>query len=200
VRHHVTPMSDQPVRTIVLTGERELAFQRYFVAERCLPVAHGVRFDGADLASPSPGLKSALQRDDLAAVIICPSNPYLSVDPILAIPGVRAALAGLDAPVVAVSPIVGGKALKGPAAKIMAELGALVSPVGVASHYDGMLAAMVVDTVDGDQAAGLEAIGVRPLVTSTVMVSDYGRRRLADEVLSFAQSFARVGAKTASAS
>ena len=200
VRHHVAPMSDQPVRTTVLTKEGELPFQRYFVAERCLPVAHGVRFEGAALASTSPGLKSALQRDDLAAVIICPSNPYLSVDPILAIPGVRAALAGLDAPVVAVSPIVGGKALKGPAAKIMAELGATVSPVGVANHYDGLLAAMVVDTVDGDQAAGLEAIGVRPLVTSTVMVSDYDRRRLADEVLSFARSFARVGAKTASAS
>ncbi|HYE00920.1 MAG TPA: 2-phospho-L-lactate transferase CofD family protein, partial [Alphaproteobacteria bacterium] len=109
----IAPMSDQPVRTVVETDQGELAFQHYFVRERCAPAARGVRFEGADRARPSPALEAALARPDLAAMVVCPSNPYLSVDPILAVPGVREALKRRSAPVVAVSPIIAGQALKG---------------------------------------------------------------------------------------
>jgi LPPG:FO 2-phospho-L-lactate transferase len=123
IRHAVVPMSDDPVRTFVQTADGELPFQRYFVGEQCRPVATAIRFEGASRAKPSPALQAALARRDVAAVIICPSNPYLSIDPILAVPGVAASLEALGSPVVAVSPIVGGRALKGPAAKLMLELG-----------------------------------------------------------------------------
>lgn len=188
IRHAVVPMSDDPVRTIVQTADGELAFQRYFVGEQCRPVATGIRFEGAGQAAPSPGLAAALARKDIAAVIVCPSNPYLSVDPILAVPGVRAGLAGLRAPIVAVSPIVGGTALKGPAAKLMRELGATPGGVAVAEHYDGLLSGLVIDRVDADEVDAVRQAGVEPLVTGTVMVTDDDRVRLARETLAFAES------------
>jgi LPPG:FO 2-phospho-L-lactate transferase len=186
VRHAVIPMSDQPVRTIVQTVEGDLAFQRYFVGEQCRPAARGVRFEGAEAAAPSPGFRAALARDDVAAVVVCPSNPYLSVDPILAIPGVRDALEGLAAPIVAVSPIVGGKALKGPAAKLMTELGATPGAAAVAQHYGGLLDGLVIDRADAAEAEALRALGVAPLVTDAVMTSDEDRLRLARGTLDFA--------------
>jgi LPPG:FO 2-phospho-L-lactate transferase len=191
IRHSVIPMSDQPVGTVVETTEGELAFQRYFVGEQCRPVATGVRFEGAAAASPSPAFQAALARDDLAAVIVCPSNPYLSVDPILAVPGVRAALEALKAPIVAVSPIIGGKALKGPAAKLMTELGVTPGVVAVAEHYRGLLDGLVVDTADAGEAAALRKAGVEPLVTEAVMVTDEDRMRLAQETLAFCALFSQ---------
>jgi len=189
IRHPVIPMSDRPVRTIVQTAEGELAFQRYFVGEQCRPVATGIRFEGAAHATPSPGLSAALSRPDLAAVIVCPSNPYLSVDPILAVPGVRAALDALKAPIVAVSPIIGGRALKGPAAKLMAELGVTPGVIAVAKHYRGLLDGLVIDTADGGETAALRTAGVEPLVTEAVMISDDDRVRLAQETLAFCALF-----------
>ena len=189
IRHPLIPMSDQPVRTIVQTTEGELAFQRYFVGAQCRPVATGVRFEGAAAASPSPAFRAALARDDLAAVIVCPSNPYLSVDPILAVPGVRAALEALKAPIVAVSPIIGGKALKGPAAKLMTELGVTPGVVAVAEHYRGLLDGLVIDTADAGGAAALRQAGVEPLVTEAVMVTDQDRMHLAQETLAFCALF-----------
>jgi LPPG:FO 2-phospho-L-lactate transferase len=189
IRHPVIPMSDRPLRTIVETTEGELAFQRYFVGAQCRPVATGVRFEGAAAASPSPAFQAALARDDLAAVIVCPSNPYLSVDPILAVPGVRGALEALKAPIVAVSPIIGGKALKGPAAKLMTELGVTPGVVAVAEHYRGLLDGLVVDTADAGEAAALRKAGVEPLVTEAVMVTDQDRMRLAQETLAFCALF-----------
>ena len=118
----VLPMSDQPVRTLVSTDEGELAFQHYFVRRRCEPVVKGFRFDGADRAQPSPEVIDALSSPDLRGVIVCPSNPYVSIGPMLAVAGFRGRLQALDVPIVAVSPIVGGKAIKGPAAKMMQEL------------------------------------------------------------------------------
>ncbi len=115
-------MSDDPVRTMVLTDEGELPFQRYFVERRCAPVLRGLRFDGAERARPSPEIAHALQAEDLRAVIVCPSNPYLSVDPILALPWLRELLKRAAVPIVAVSPLIGGAAVKGPTAKIMTEL------------------------------------------------------------------------------
>jgi LPPG:FO 2-phospho-L-lactate transferase len=187
IRHPVVPMSDDPVRTIVQTRDGELAFQRYFVGEQCGPVATGVRFDGAAAARLSAGFRAALDRPDLAAVIVCPSNPYLSIDPILAVPGVRAALASTSAPVVAVSPIVGGRALKGPAAKLMTELGATPGLTAVVDHYRGLLGGLVADEADRDEAEALAVLGLPTLTTGAVMVTDEDRVRLARETLAFAQ-------------
>lgn len=186
IGHAVIPMSDDPVRTIVQTANGELAFQRYFVGEQCQPVATGIRFEGAERAAPSPGLRAALARKDVAAVIVCPSNPYLSVDPILAVRGVRAGLVALGAPVLAVSPIVGGTALKGPAAKLMRELGAIPGVAAVADHYAGLLSGLVIDQSDAGDAEALRGVGVEPLVTSSVMATDEDRVRLAEETLAFA--------------
>jgi len=186
IRHPVVPMSDDPVRTIVQTADGELAFQRYFVGEQCRPVATGVRFDGAAAATPSPALRAALARRDVAAVIVCPSNPYLSIDPILAVPGVRAGLKTLDAPIVAVSPIVGGRALKGPAAKLMTELGVTPSATAIVCHYSGLLSGLVVDGEDADEAEALRTLSLPTLATGAVMRTDDDRIRLARETLAFA--------------
>ena len=186
IRHAIVPMSDDPVRTMVRTAEGELEFQRYFVGEQCRPVATGIRFEGAASARPSPAFQAALARRDLAAVIVCPSNPYLSIDPILAVPGVRAALEGLGAPIVAVSPIVGGRALKGPAAKLMRELGAAPSQCGVVGHYGGLLSGLVADRADEAEAVALRNLGLPTLTTGAVMTTDEDRERLARETLTFA--------------
>ena len=187
IRHPLVPMSDDPVRTRVETEAGELGFQEYFVRERCGPVVRKVRFEGAERAHPSPGLTALLTRLDVAAVILCPSNPYLSIDPILAAPGVREGLLSLRAPIVAVSPIVGGEALKGPAAKLMRELGAEPSGLSVARHYRGLLNGLIIDHVDASEAEALQAEGLTPLVTGTVMQSDEDRIRLARETLAFAE-------------
>ena len=186
IRHAIAPMSDQPVRTMVDTRDGEMAFQRYFVAERCQPVVRAVRYLGAEQARPSPGFQDALARDDLEAVILCPSNPYLSIDPILSLPGVRTALQRSNARVVAVSPIVGGAAIKGPTAKLMRELGVEPSVMAVARHYDGLLDGMIIDPVDAGSGADLAALGVEPMVTAAVMRSDEDRVRLAGQAVSMA--------------
>lgn len=184
--HPLVPMSDQPIRTIVETEEGPLSFQRYFAGEHCRPVTRAVRFEMAPDTQASAGFRDVLARDDIAAVILCPSNPYLSIDPILAVPGVRAALERLDAPIVAVSPIIGGEALKGPAAKLMTELGVTPGVLAVADHYRGMLGGLVIDRADKADAAALRTRGVEPLVTRAVMKSDADRERLARETLELA--------------
>lgn len=191
VRHAVVPMSDDPVRTVVQTNEGELGFQRYFVGRQCQPVATGVRFDGAAASRPAPGLAAALARRDVDAVIVCPSNPYLSIDPILSIPGVRDGLADLQAPIVAVSPIIGGRALKGPAAKLMHELGVTPGPMAIVDHYRGLLAGLVVDEADRAEGEALNTLGLPTLATAAVMTSDADRMRLAIETLAFTRSLPR---------
>jgi LPPG:FO 2-phospho-L-lactate transferase len=186
----LVPMTDDPVRTVVETPDGPLDFQRYFVQARAEPRALRIRFDGAEAARPSPGFAQALARGDVACVIICPSNPYLSIDPILSLPGVREALGRLGAPIVAVSPIVGGQALKGPAAKLMAELGAEPGSLAVARHYRGLVSGLVIDDADAHEAGALRAAGVTPLVTGTIMLSDEDRTRLARETLDFARGLA----------
>jgi LPPG:FO 2-phospho-L-lactate transferase len=144
----VLPMSDDPVRTRVLTAEGWLDFQEYFVHRQCQPAVREFMFAGAEAARAQPDALAALNRHDLRAVIICPSNPFVSVEPILAVPGIRAAIQRSDAPVVAVTPIIGGKAIKGPAAKMMAELGFDVSGAAVARRYAGVIDGFVVDQAD----------------------------------------------------
>ena len=144
----VLPMSDDPVRTRVLTEAGWLDFQDYFVRRQCQPMVREFEFAGAAQARPQPEALAALQRPDLRAVIICPSNPFVSVEPILAVPGIRSALRATRAPVIAVTPIIGGKAIKGPAAKMMSELGLEVNAAAIARRYADFIDAFVVDGSD----------------------------------------------------
>ena len=149
----ILPMSDDPVETIVETEEGVLAFQRYFVERRCEPVVRAIRFEGAEAAGPAPGVIAAIR--SARAILVAPSNPFLSVAPLLAIPGLRRALAEADAPVVAISPIIGGAAVKGPTAKLMRELGLKVSAGAVAAYYGGLLDGMVIDKNDIEEFTGI---------------------------------------------
>ncbi|CAN7345197.1 2-phospho-L-lactate transferase [Phenylobacterium sp. LjRoot225] len=182
----IIPMTDDPVRTKVETDDGVLDFQRYFVAEQCRPVARAIGFAGALEAQPSPGFAAALAREDLGAVIICPSNPYLSIDPLLSLPGVRQRLASLAAPRVAVSPIVAGQAIKGPTAKLMTELGASVDVVGVARHYHGLIDQLMIDEADRAEAPAIEALGLAAVVAPTIMRSHADRVALAEATLAAA--------------
>ena len=179
--HAIVPMSDEPVRTIALTDEGELAFQDYFVRRRCEPAISGLRFEGAADASPSPGFRQAL--DECEAIVICPSNPLVSVGPVLAVPGVFDAIERFTGPRVAVSPIVGGEALRGPAAKMLAELGEQVSCVGVAHRYLGLVDVLVIDRADAQHVDEITHLGMRPYVTDTIMRTDEDKTRLALEMV-----------------
>jgi LPPG:FO 2-phospho-L-lactate transferase len=152
----ILPMSDDPVRTQVATAEGVLDFQDYFVRRHCEPAITAIEFRGAREAQPQPEFLAALADPDLRAVIVCPSNPFISIEPILALPGVRAALRRCAAPVVAIAPIIGGRAVKGPTAKMMNELGIEPSAVAAARRYADLLDAYVVDHADAATCAGLD--------------------------------------------
>ena len=184
----IVPMSDEPVRTIVETPGGPLAFQHYFVRERCRPAVTGFTFAGAAAASPQAAFVRALEAPDLSAVIICPSNPFISIDPILSVPGVRGMLAEVGVPVIAVAPIVAGRAIKGPTAKMMAELGLEPSAVGIARHYAGLLDGMIIDHADGPLADEIRGLGVAVEIADTVMTGLAGKIRLAATAMEFAQS------------
>jgi len=174
------PMSDDRVRTRLLTAAGWLDFQHYFVRQRCTPAVREIAFAGADEARPQQEFLAALSDRNLRAVVICPSNPFISVDPILALPGVREALCACAAPVVAVSPIIGGKAVKGPTAKMMAELGLPVDAGAVARHYGDILDLYVADETDADEVRDL---GLPVAFTRTLMLSFADREALARAVL-----------------
>jgi LPPG:FO 2-phospho-L-lactate transferase len=186
VEARLIPMSDDPVRTRI-TVERaagvreELAMQRWFVGERAESPVVSVRFDGADAARPGPGVLEALTLAD--TIVICPSNPVISIGPILAVPGIRDVLVARRDRVVAVSPIVGGAPVKGPADRLMAPLGIDVSCVGVAAAYAEICGSLVIDAVDADRAAEVEALGVHAVVTDTMMRSPEIAAALAAETL-----------------
>jgi len=172
IEHTVLPMTDDRVRTIVETDEGALEFQEYFVHRRCEPRVKGFRFEGIDSAEPAPGAREAIAEAD--AVVICPSNPWVSIDPILRV------IKKIDKPAAAVSPIIGGETVKGPAAKMYRELGIEPSALAVANHYRGLLSGFVLDHVDAELAKSIEA---ETLVTDTLMKSPEDRRRLAQDVL-----------------
>ena len=180
----LVPMSDEPVRTRLLTQEGWLDFQDYFVRLRCAPAICELTFAGADRARPHPQFLAALADPTLSVVVICPSNPFISIDPILAVPGVREALRGCAAPVVAVSPIIGGRAVKGPTAKMMAELGLPVDAATVARHYGDILDLYVADEEDAAAFAGLE---VPVVLTRTLMQTLADRYALARTVIAAAE-------------
>jgi LPPG:FO 2-phospho-L-lactate transferase len=187
IEHAVVPMSDDPVRTVALTNEGELAFQDYFVRRGCEPAITGVRFDGADAARPSPGLAAALREAD--AVVYCPSNPLVSIGPVLAVPGVRDALARFGGPRIAVSPLVGGQAVKGPAAKMLAELGEEPGSGAVARRYAGIADALVLDEADAADAPVVQMLGLRPVVTPTLMRDGSDKVRLAHRILALVEGW-----------
>ena len=182
VRVSVLPMSDDPLRTVVQTDEGELGFQEYFVHRQCRPRVSGFVFAGAGQAQPTAQVLEALTTADL--IVFCPSNPFVSVGPILSLPGVTDRVRAR--PALAVSPIVGGQALKGPAGKMLAELGLDVSAAAVAGYYRGLLQYFVLDAVDESLSGGLRGQGLRVLVTDTVMRTDADRAHLAEQVLNFA--------------
>ena len=183
VRVPVLPMSDQPVATVVETPAGDLAFQHYFVRDRCEPVVTGFRFAGISDAAMNPSIAEHLGSGRIAAVVIAPSNPFVSVDPILGVPGMRAALEGAACPVLAVSPIVGGTAIKGPAAKMMAELGVPATVTGIADHYRDLVDILVIDQRDRGHAAAIGERGMEVLSTATVMRSLADREALARDCL-----------------
>ncbi len=178
VQVRLLPMSDEPIRTIVHTDEGALAFQEYFVARACEPTVRSFEFVGAESARPAPGVIEAIGQAD--SVIFCPSNPWVSLDPILAVSEIREAVHAR--PTVGVSPIIGGKAVKGPAAKMYTELNVDPTALAVARHFP-QLDAFVMDTADAGWMEPIRALGMQPFVTQTVMDSTETRRRLAQEVL-----------------
>jgi LPPG:FO 2-phospho-L-lactate transferase len=175
------PMTDERVRTVIETEAGDMAFQRYLVKRHAADRVIGVRFDGAAAAKPAPGVIDAIR--EATAIFIAPSNPIGSVSPILAIPGVRAAIAETEAPVIAISPIIGGNSLQPPAAEMMSGLGYAVDSTGVERIYTGLLDMLVIDQRDEEHAATVASAGVRVVVADTIMADDEASRALAITVL-----------------
>ncbi len=181
----ILPVSDDLIRTIVETDQGTLSFQEYFVGQRCQPVLRELRYDGAAEAKLSAAVENALLDKNNRAIIIAPSNPYLSIDPILAVPGIRECVRQSNAPVVAVSPIVGAAAIKGPLAKIMAELDKEVTPATIAAHYGALLDGFVLDRTDKHLKG---EIAIPTLSTNTIMSTLDDKKALAQDVIRFADS------------
>ena len=183
VHARVVPACDEAVRTVVRTPGGRLVFQHYFVRDRCEPTVTGFEFEGAENARPCGAVLEALAHDSLRCVAVCPSNPFISIDPILAVPGMRAAIRAAAAPVIGVSPIVGGRAVKGPTAKMMRELGLQVSNRAIERHYGNLVDAWVIDCADAADADGF----ARPVrVAPTLMRTDADKEVLARVVLDLA--------------
>jgi len=183
IGHRIVPMSDDPVHTRVQTSGGLMDFQHYFVREQCAPKVSGFEFEGAGNAAINPEIVKWLNSEDLAGVIICPSNPFVSIDPILSIPGLREKLRDCKAPVIAVSPLIGGEAIKGPTVKIMNELNVPTTACWVAQYYADFLDGFVLDNVDRASKPEIEVAGLQVNVTNTVMVTLDDRMQLARDCL-----------------
>jgi len=181
VKTRILPMCDEPVPTMIDTAEGELHFQEYLVKRRAEPVVRGIRFDGANTARPARGVLEAIR--DADRILICPSNPLISIGPILAVPGIREALRARKKSVVAVCPIVGGKSLKGPSDKMLAELGYEASALGVAKLYADFSGTFVIDPADKEQADRIRELGMKVEVVPTVMATRAQKRTLAGSLL-----------------
>ncbi len=184
VEASILPATDDRLRTWIRTEDGELTFQDWFVRRGHREEVAGVRFEGAEAARPAPGVLQALEEADV--ILFAPSNPFVSIGPILAVAEIREALEARTVPAVAVSPLIGGRAVKGPADRMLARLGGGTAPAQVADCYKGLIDVLVFDEEDVDGAAGVEALGVRPVVTKTLMVDAAARRRLAETALSAA--------------
>ncbi len=181
-------MSNDPVRTVVQTDSGSMEFQHYFVRERCAPAVRGFDYQGSAIARVNPDILVWLGSQQLAGIILCPSSPFISIDPILSLPSLRRALRNSVAPVIAISPIVGGDAVKGPLAKMMRELSIPTKASWIARHYQDFLDGFVIDSKDQALAPDVEALGVATTVTNTIMNSLDDRMRLAQSSLEFIAS------------
>ena len=177
VKARILPMSDDPVPTVIESSEGRMHFQKYLVKRRAEPIVNGIRFAGAESARPAPGVLEAIS--EASRIVICPSNPLISIGPILAVPGVRERLCSRKADVFAVCPIVGGKSLKGPSDKMLAQLGHEVTALGVAKLYAGFTGTFVIDLVDRAQATAISALGMKVEILPTVMKTLAQKRKLA---------------------
>ena len=187
IKSNVLPMSDDPVPTIVQTNQGKLSFQDYFVRQKCEPEVKGFLFEGVETAKPTPGLIEAINQADL--IVICPSNPWVSIDPILAIPGIRTSLK--DKVVLGISPIIGGKAVKGPAAKMYHEMGIQPSAAEVAAHYGKVISGFVIDQEDKELISEIEQGGsgkIKAFCTDTWMKTREDRLRVAGQVMEIGQN------------
>jgi len=187
IDHTILPMSDDPVHTRVHTAQGSMDFQHYFVRERCEPEVRGFEFKGSELARLNPEIRLKLGSPDLAGVILCPSNPFVSIDPILSLPGLRELLQTCPAPVIAVSPVVGGSAIKGPTVKMMKELSVPNTATSVANYYSDFLNGFIIDVEDTPLKPDIEALGLLTEVTNTVMVTLKDRVHLAASCLELIQ-------------
>jgi len=188
IQHAIVPMSDTPVRTRVKTESRELSFQDYFVRLRCAPRVTGFRYTGARTARVPPALQKLMRSRQVEAVVVCPSNPFVSIAPIMSVPAIRAWLSPSRArrfPVLAVSPIIGGAAVKGPAAKIMRELGLKPSALTLARHYNNAVDHWVIDQQDASLRGAIERLGKRVLVADTLMTNRAKSSALARKIIHF---------------
>jgi LPPG:FO 2-phospho-L-lactate transferase len=190
VRHPIVPMCDTPVRTKVVTDRGELDFQDYFVRFQCRPRVRGFRYAGSRTATVPQALRKLVQGNRVRAVILCPSNPYVSIAPILAVPEIGRWLRARAFPVVGISPIVGGAAIKGPAAKMMRELREPPSALGVARHYGALVDGWIIDEQDANLERAIERLGKATLVTDTIMASRAKSMALAMRTIRFAQALA----------
>ncbi|HXT77323.1 MAG TPA: 2-phospho-L-lactate transferase [Candidatus Eisenbacteria bacterium] len=181
VKSRILPMCDQPVPTVIDSNEGQLHFQEYLVKRRAEPVVRGIRFEGVEKSQPAPGVLEAIREAD--RIIICPSNPLISIGPILAVPGIREALRARRADVIAVCPIVGGKSLKGPSDKMLAQVGHDSSAAGVGKLYADFTTTFVIDPADKSQADAIRALGMNIVVIPTVMQTRSDKRKLARALL-----------------
>ncbi|KRR20977.1 2-phospho-L-lactate transferase [Bradyrhizobium retamae] len=185
VRSNVLPITNNKLSTIVVSTEGELEFQRYFVGRRCEPAVKQIRFSGTESARLTQEVLQALDADDLRLIILCPSNPYLSIDPMLAVPGMTEKLRAARVPVIAISPIIGGQAIKGPTRKIMDELGLEATNREIARHYAGLIDGLIIDTTDAEGAADL---GIDVHLAPTLMTGLQSKIALAEHALMFGNS------------
>lgn len=190
IQQAIVPMSDDPVRSIIVTDRGDLAFQDYFVRYQCSPRFHAIRFEGAEQARPAAAILAAFDDPLLEAIVLCPSNPILSIAPILSVPGIRERIVARSIPCIALSPFIAGQAIKGPAAKIMAELGLPTTPATIAQQYEGLIDGLVIDSADGD---GLRDHGPAILATDILMRDPADQQRLAQQLLSFARRLRPTG-------
>ncbi len=201
VASRLLPMSDTPVSTLLDTDAGALEFQHYFVRLRAMPKVQRLHYAGAAQARPTDEILDLLRSRSLEAIILCPSNPYLSIDPVLAVPGLRLALRAAQVPIVAVSPLIAGRAIKGPTTKIMAELGIAADALAIARHYSGLIDGLLIDEVDAtpDTRAALEQTGLRVGVTRTLMKTLDDRERVAQAAIELAAALRAVPANARSA-